>query len=246
MSVLQYIAVCCSVLPRTPAPRHMESTWTLLVAVYVAVLVAVCCSVLQCVAMCCNVLQCAAVCCPARQRFAIWNPRHCNTMQHTASQYCNTDHCVERNLVTTATHCNTALQHSTATQHCNTALQHTATQHCNTDHYVKREPAAMQCVAMQRIAVCCGVLQCVAVCCGVLQWPLCREEAIVQVADLLKTQSIFFLNISILVFVFFCGCNVLQCVAVCCKDPVDFLLEHFDLGIRGFLQSHVSRVMSHI
>ena len=41
-SMLQYVAVCCSVL-------------------HVFRCVAVCCSVLQCVAVCCSVLQCAAV-----------------------------------------------------------------------------------------------------------------------------------------------------------------------------------------
>ena len=39
--VLQFVAVCCRVLP----------------------FVAVCCSVLQCVVVCCSVLQCVAVCC---------------------------------------------------------------------------------------------------------------------------------------------------------------------------------------
>jgi len=49
--VLQYVAVCCSMLQ--------------CVAVCCSVLqcVAVCYSVLQCVAVCCSVLQCVAVCC---------------------------------------------------------------------------------------------------------------------------------------------------------------------------------------
>jgi len=43
--VLQYVAVCCSMLQ----------------------CVAVCCSMLQCVAVCCGVLQCVAVCCSVLQ-----------------------------------------------------------------------------------------------------------------------------------------------------------------------------------
>ena len=80
-------------------------------------------------------------------------PRHCNTLQHTAT-HCNT-------LQHTATHCNT-LQYTAA--HCNT-LQHTAT-HCNTPQHTATHcntqcpdpPLSLKCV-------CCSVLQCVAVCC---------------------------------------------------------------------------------
>jgi len=43
-SLLQCVAVCCSVLQ----------------------CVAVCCSVLQCVAVCCSLLQCVAVCCSVK------------------------------------------------------------------------------------------------------------------------------------------------------------------------------------
>ena len=35
--------------------------------------VAVCCSVLQCVALCCSVLQCVAVCCSVLQCVAAWH-----------------------------------------------------------------------------------------------------------------------------------------------------------------------------
>jgi len=47
--MLQYVAVCCSVLQR----------------------VAVCCSVLQCVAVCCSVLQCVAACCSVVPEFNV-------------------------------------------------------------------------------------------------------------------------------------------------------------------------------
>jgi len=208
-----------------------------------------CCSVLQCVAMCCNVLQCVAVCCSVLPRAPALRHMESAPLQHNAT------HCItvlqHRPLCReeSSDHCNT-LQHSTATQHCNTALQHSTATHCNTalqHRSLCKEGASGHAVCCN--AANCGVLRCVAVCCGVLR---CVAVTIVQGgrqrpgSRSSKTQSIFFLNISILVFVFFCGCNVLQCVAVCCKDPVDFLLEHFDLGIRGFLQSHVSRVMSHI
>ena len=46
-----------------------DNLTALLLAVSCSVLqcVAVCCSVLQCVAICCNVLQCVAVCCSVLQ-----------------------------------------------------------------------------------------------------------------------------------------------------------------------------------
>jgi len=58
-SMLQCVAVCCSVLQ--------------CVAVCCSVLqqVAVCCSVLQCVAVCCSKLQCVAVCCSELQWVAV-------------------------------------------------------------------------------------------------------------------------------------------------------------------------------
>jgi len=63
-SALQCAVVCCSVL-RCVADRCR-------VVVFCSVLqcVAQCCSVLQCVAVCCSVLQCAAVCCSVLQRVA--------------------------------------------------------------------------------------------------------------------------------------------------------------------------------
>ena len=65
-SVLQCVAVCCSVWQWV---AMCGSLWQC-VAVCCSALqrklhVIVCCSVLQCVAVCCSVLQCVAVCCSA-------------------------------------------------------------------------------------------------------------------------------------------------------------------------------------
>ena len=64
--MVQYVAVCCSVLQ--------------CVAVCCSVLqcVAVCCSVLQCVAVCCSVLQCVAMCCSVLRCVATerWTRQH--------------------------------------------------------------------------------------------------------------------------------------------------------------------------
>ena len=49
--MLQYVAVCCSVLQYVAVCCSMMQC------------VAACYSVLQCVAVCCSVLQCVAVCC---------------------------------------------------------------------------------------------------------------------------------------------------------------------------------------
>ena len=132
-SVLQWIAVCCTVLQCVLTLTHLYVIFAVCCSVLQCV--AVCCSVLQCVAVCwhwlihmwylecfgvcCSVLQCVAVCCSVLQFVAMC--RHWliyvwyDSLWHIGS---------------TATHCNT-LQH-TAT-HCNT-LQHTAT------HYLPAHP----------------------------------------------------------------------------------------------------------
>ena len=88
-SVLQYVAVFCSVLQRVEvwlpsAPiKMMLSTLCLTHSVCCSVLrcVAVCCSVLhsmlQCVSVCCRMLQCVAVCCSVLQCVAMC----CNELQ---------------------------------------------------------------------------------------------------------------------------------------------------------------------
>ena len=49
--MLQYVAVCCSVLQRSHHALMPPSHFTM------------CCSVLQCVVVCCSMLHCVAVCC---------------------------------------------------------------------------------------------------------------------------------------------------------------------------------------
>ena len=71
-SVLQFVVVCCSVLP-AKGPNEPEV-----------------CSVLQCVAVCCSVLQCVAVYCsvlPAKRRLSRMSLRctvYCNVLQCVA------------------------------------------------------------------------------------------------------------------------------------------------------------------
>jgi len=67
-SVLQCVAVCCSVLlvnPSVHIAKFKGNFGDRYVAVCCSMLQcdAACCSVLQCVAMCCTVLQCVALCC---------------------------------------------------------------------------------------------------------------------------------------------------------------------------------------
>ena len=74
--MLQYVTVCCSVL--------VAACCSVLqcVAVRCSVLqcVAVCCSVSQCVAVCCSVLQCVAVCCKHMNKILKHNVCTCVTM----------------------------------------------------------------------------------------------------------------------------------------------------------------------
>jgi len=135
-SVMQYVAVCCSVLqcvqPNTHTTTHCSTLQrkVSVMAVNVWSLGLIFAVKLQPTATHFNTLQHPATPCNTLQHTA----SHCNELQSTAAHdicqeieeatHCNT-------LQHTATHCNT-LQHTathTAT-HCNT-LQHTAT-HCNT------------------------------------------------------------------------------------------------------------------
>jgi len=68
VSVLQCVAVCCSVLQCVAAccsVLQCVALLDILLLVRVSMRVSMCCSVLQCVAVCCNVLQSVAVCCAA-------------------------------------------------------------------------------------------------------------------------------------------------------------------------------------
>jgi len=67
-SVLQSVAVCCSVLPCVAvccsvSRSHDRRRQRVSQCCSMLQRVAACCSVLQCVEICCSVLQCVAVCC---------------------------------------------------------------------------------------------------------------------------------------------------------------------------------------
>jgi len=66
-SVLQCVAVCCSVLQRIAAALLCIRIYLTICSLSSLLIYTVCCSVLQCVAVCCDVLQCVAVCCSVLQ-----------------------------------------------------------------------------------------------------------------------------------------------------------------------------------
>jgi len=111
-SVLQCVAVCCSVLQCVA--EWLESAW--LDNHYQKTIKS---SVLQCVAVCCSELQCVAVCCGVLQSDAA-------TQKRLSSQ------ADSKTLQHTATHCITLQQSGKC------ALQHTAThcKYCNTLHFM--------------------------------------------------------------------------------------------------------------
>jgi len=151
-SVLQCVAVCCSVDFVYTDARGLP--------ICVSVVMRVCCSVLHCVAVCCSVLQCVVVCCSVSGDSCVWH----ESKSHEPEKTCDitnqrrlvifvTNLCYVSNLqvhtdarslpcrwgcvCVTATYYNTQ-QHSAT--HCNTQ-QHTATRinsrqrtatHCNT------------------------------------------------------------------------------------------------------------------
>jgi len=83
--VLQFVAVCCSVLQCVAIFLQFSGGLSSLSFphphLYRLIYVAVCCSALQCVAVCCSVLQCVAVCCSVLQCDAVC----CNVMQRVDS-----------------------------------------------------------------------------------------------------------------------------------------------------------------
>ena len=91
-SVLQYIAVWCSVVP----------TWLSLVQLNCFIVmqcVAVSCSVLQCGALCCSVLQCLAVSCSVLQCLAV-----CYSVVHCVAVSCSALQCLVHEVSPCATH----------------------------------------------------------------------------------------------------------------------------------------------
>jgi len=84
-SVLQCVAVCCGVLRCVAVCCSvLSSAADSCVAEGVLRCVAVCFSVLQCVAVCCSVLQCVAVCCSVLQSVAVCCNVCCSVLQFVA------------------------------------------------------------------------------------------------------------------------------------------------------------------
>jgi len=225
--MLQYFAVCCSVLRfvaadtcvRGYAPRQKTAVFyrcnkcccsnvavcCIVLLQYVAMWCrsgsVVCCSVLlQCVAMlCCSELQCVAVCCDLLRQ------THGNTLQHTAT-HCNT-------LQHTATHCNTQIITSLTASLipvCNAFLIMLLVTSIyailGVNFYSTTSPQVLQCVG---VAVCCSVLHCVAT----------RFFIMLVVMSIYAILSVNFYSTTsprVLQCVVVC-CSVLQCVVVCCS-----------------------------
>jgi len=165
-SVLQCVAVCCSVhvLVRVELWRTFTNTsWHAHAGMSCGVLqgvvvCCVCCSVLRCVAVCCSILQCIAVCC-------------CSVLQCVA--VCCRDSIRMKWLQQTdecAMNCGT---HVTKSRHAHKRVTAHTSMRCSAlqcaSIYSILQCAAVCCSVLQCVAVCCSVLQCVAVCCSVLQ-----------------------------------------------------------------------------
>jgi len=152
--------VCCSVLQcghivyvlYTAADSWKSSVSTK--CNWTQIVVAVCCSVLQCVAVCCSVTRCVAVFCSVLPCVVAWHhtATHCNTLQHTATHY-NT-------------------------------LQHSTVSILPVETRMHRKGASVLRLLLQRVAACwsrlsqkeptdsgccCSVLHCVTVCYSVVQ-----------------------------------------------------------------------------
>jgi len=95
-SVLQYVAVCCSVSSSDTNDGIGTPMCVMNRVKCCSVLqcVAVCCSVLQCVAVCCSVLQCVAVCCSASVMNRVKCVVVCCIMLQCAAVCCSVLQCV--------------------------------------------------------------------------------------------------------------------------------------------------------
>jgi len=150
--VLQYVAVCCSVL-QLVLLLHLQASSAL--AIYsLPRWHAVRCSMLHCVAMCCSVLQHVLL---SRQQASIpWQYIHFQDgmqgVEVCCGVCCSLLQCVAARIALTSAsiECNGNVSTSKVAR---SALQY----------------VVVQCSVLQCVAVCCSVLQCVALCCSVLQ-----------------------------------------------------------------------------
>jgi len=130
-SVLQCVAVCCSVL------RIPRSLLPLVSPLFVLQCVAACCSALQCVAVRCRALPCVAVCCSVLQYVAVCQgfPAHfCPWyLPCSCSMCCSVLHCVAV---------------------CCSAIP------CVAVRYSVLQCVAVCCSVLQCVAVCCSVWVC--------------------------------------------------------------------------------------
>ena len=139
--VLQWVAVCCSVL------QCVNRRMSLLHSTQVYVCCNACCSVLQCSVACCSVFKCrmlsshstqwlcveiyVAVCCNVLQCVAVCNTlqrhaTHCNTLQHTPTHTPTNTTIQSLKVLATIQMQDRDASSPDAATHCNT-LQHTAT-----------------------------------------------------------------------------------------------------------------------
>jgi len=164
--MLQWVAVCCSVLR------------CVVLCCSVLKCVAMCCNVVQFVAMCCNVFKCVAVCC----RVLPWNADGVSRRPsaHTRILYgvlqsvavkcrwrVKKAFCTYTHTVWHVAECCREMQMA-----CQEGLLHIHAYCMACCRVLQCVCSALQCVAvrcsvLQCVAVRCSVLQCVAVCCSV-------------------------------------------------------------------------------
>jgi len=208
--MLQYVAVCCSVLQcvaawcsvlqcvaHSPRLARQNVNLRIHVAVYwifccVLQCVAVCCSMLQCVAVCCSLVQCSAVCCT----FATT----CETKRESTYSCCSL-----LNLLLCVAVCCSVLQRVAA--YC--SILQCAVVCCtfaviwetrrNSTRFML-QCAAVYCSVLQRVAAWCIVLQCLA------HWQRLRDKkSNYQAASTVCCSALQYSTVC---------CSVLQCIAV--------------------------------
>jgi len=198
ISVLQCVAMCCSVLPTHTCVPHLRNKVLHLITNYsfnIHQCVAVCSSVLQCFPVCCSVLQCVALAyvCSTSSKQSPSPPQKLH-LPYT-SVCCSVLQCV-------------AVCCTNYTFHIHQCIAVC----CSVLQCVAVCCSVLQCVAQTTPSIYISALQCVAVCCSMMQCVPIQTHSNLRKKVLRLIRNYNF--------------HIHQCVAICC-NVLQCVTEHY-------------------